>query len=48
MVGDALKIVIARQHQQVVADAQLRQERIDCANLNDTRRQLLRSAAPWT
>ena len=34
MVCDALKIVIARQHQQVVADTQLRQERIDRAYLN--------------
>jgi hypothetical protein len=30
----ALKIPIARQHQQAVADTQLRQERIDRANLN--------------
>jgi hypothetical protein len=34
MVCDTLKILIARQHQQAVADAQLRQERIDRANLN--------------
>ena len=34
MVCDALKVVIARQHYQVVADAQLRQESIDRANLN--------------
>jgi hypothetical protein len=34
MVCDALKVVIARQHHQVVADAQLRQESIDRANLN--------------
>jgi hypothetical protein len=30
----ALKIPVARQHQQAVADTQLRQERIDRANLN--------------
>jgi hypothetical protein len=34
MVCDTRKILIARQHQQAVADAQLRQERIDRANLN--------------
>ncbi len=34
MVCYALKIQIARQHQQPMADTQLRQERIDRANLN--------------
>lgn len=34
MVCYALKIPIAREHQQAVANAQLRQERIDRANLN--------------
>jgi hypothetical protein len=33
MVCDSLEILIARQHKQAVADAQLRQERIDRANL---------------
>jgi hypothetical protein len=34
MVSYTLKIPIARQHQQAMADTQLRQERIDRANLN--------------
>jgi hypothetical protein len=34
MVCYTLKIPITRKHQQAVADAQLRQERIDRANLN--------------
>jgi hypothetical protein len=34
MVCHTLKIRIAREHQQAVANAQLRQERIDRANLN--------------
>jgi len=34
MVCCTLKIPITRKHQQAVADAQLRQERIDRANLN--------------
>lgn len=34
MFCDTLEISIARQHQQAVVDAQLRQERIDRANLN--------------
>jgi hypothetical protein len=34
MVRYALKIPVTRKHQQAVADAQLRQERIDRANLN--------------
>lgn len=34
MVCDTLKIPIARQHQQPMADTQLRQERIDSANLH--------------
>ena len=34
MACDALKVLIARQHPQAVADAQLRQERIDRTNLD--------------
>lgn len=34
MVCDTLKIPITRKHQKAVADTQLRQERIDRANLN--------------
>ena len=34
MVCDAAKIQITRQHKQAMANAQLRQERIDRANLN--------------
>jgi len=34
MVRDTLKILIARQHEQAMADAQLSQERIDRAYLN--------------
>ena len=34
MVCDTLKILVTRQHQQPVAYTQLRQERIDRANLN--------------
>ena len=33
MVRDALEVIVAGEHQQVVANAQLRKQRIDCANL---------------